>query len=97
MAAARITVMNNGSLKIEGDFELVDSEGRPFGLGGRAKIALCRCGQSENKPFCDSSHKRCGFSSQIVAFEMAPPAPKPAEPAPPAPPASAPPGPGPAA
>jgi CDGSH-type Zn-finger protein len=90
MAAARITVMNNGSLKVEGDFELVDSEGRPFGLGGRARIALCRCGQSENKPFCDSSHKRCGFTSQIVAFEMAPPAPKPAEPAPPAPPSSGP-------
>ena len=73
MAATRITVMNNGSLKVEGDFEVVDVEGRPFGLGGRTKIALCRCGQSQNKPFCDASHKTCGFTSQIVAFDLAPP------------------------
>jgi len=86
MAAARITVMNNGSLRVEGDFELVDVEGRPFGLGGRARIALCRCGQSQNKPCCDSSHKACGFTSQIVAFDLPPPVPKPE--APPAAPAS---------
>jgi CDGSH-type Zn-finger protein len=77
MAATRITVVNNGSLRVEGDFEIVDQEGRPFGLAGRTKISLCRCGQSSNKPFCDSTHKTCGFASQIVAFEMPPPAPKP--------------------
>ena len=69
--------MNNGSLKVEGDFEIVDAEGRPFGLAGRMKVALCRCGQSQNKPFCDSNHKTCGFSSQIVAFDLPPPIPKP--------------------
>lgn len=78
MAAARITVRNNGSLKIEGDFELVDQEGRPFGLGGRTNVALCRCGRSANKPFCDSAHKSCGFESVVVAFDLAPPAPRPA-------------------
>ena len=56
MAATRITINNNGSIKVEGDFELVDSTGRPFGLAGRTKIALCRCGQSKNKPFCDGTH-----------------------------------------
>ena len=35
MAAARITVMNNGSLRVEGDFEIVDTEGKSFGLSGR--------------------------------------------------------------
>ena len=78
MAATRITVMNNGSLRVEGDFEIVDHEGKAFGLAGRAKISLCRCGQSKNRPFCDSSHKTCGFASQVVAFDLAPPAPKPA-------------------
>ncbi len=78
MATTRIMVMNNGSLKVEGDFELLDAEGRPFGLGGRTRIALCRCGQSQNKPFCDATHKTCGFTSQVVAFEMPPPQPKPA-------------------
>lgn len=78
MAATRITVRNNASLRVEGDFEIVDHEGRPFGLGGRTTVSLCRCGHSANKPFCDSAHKTCGFESVVVAFEMAPPAPKPA-------------------
>jgi len=77
MAAARVTVINNGSLRIEGDFEIVDQDGRPFGLAGRSKVSLCRCGQSKNKPFYDSTHKTCGFDSMLVAFDMQPPAPKP--------------------
>jgi len=80
MAATRITVMNNGSLRVEGDFEIVDQEGRPFGLGGRPRVSLCRCGHSNNKPFCDSSHKTCGFESVIVAFELPASQPKPAAP-----------------
>jgi CDGSH-type Zn-finger protein len=74
MAATRITVSNNGSLRVEGDFEVLDADGRPFGLAGRTKVSLCRCGQSANKPFCDSAHKTCGFQSVIVAFDL--PAPK---------------------
>ncbi|HEY2955261.1 MAG TPA: CDGSH iron-sulfur domain-containing protein [Candidatus Eisenbacteria bacterium] len=77
MPGTRITVMNNGSLRVEGDFEIVDQEGRPFGLAGRTRVSLCRCGQSANKPFCDSTHKTCGFQSVAVAFELPPPAPKP--------------------
>ncbi len=77
MAAARITVRNNGSLRVEGDFEIVDQEGRPFGIAGRSRVGLCRCGQSGNKPFCDGTHKTCGFSSQVEAFDLAPPEPKP--------------------
>jgi CDGSH-type Zn-finger protein len=77
VANSRVTVMNNGSLRVEGDFEIVDQEGRPFGLAGRARVSLCRCGQSGNKPFCDGTHKTCGFDSTLVAFELQPPAPKP--------------------
>ena len=77
MASTRITVINNGSLRVEGDFEIVDSEGRPFGLAGRTRVTLCRCGQSKTKPFCDSSHKECDFESTVVAFDLAPPVPKP--------------------
>ena len=77
MAATRIMVMGNGSLRVEGDFEIVDQDGKPFGLAGRTKVSLCRCGQSAKKPFCDSTHKTCGFESQIVAFDLDPPAPKP--------------------
>ena len=79
MATTRITVMNNGSLRIEGDdFQVVDQSGQAFGLHGRQKISLCRCGQSSNKPFCDGTHKTCGFESTLVAFDLAPPKPPPA-------------------
>jgi CDGSH-type Zn-finger protein len=77
MPATRVSVMNNGSLRIEGDFEVVDQEGRPFGLAGRAKVSLCRCGRSSNKPFCDGTHKTCGFDSTLVAFDLPAPQPKP--------------------
>ncbi len=78
MAATKITVRNNGSLFVEGDFEIVDAEGKPFGLAGRQKLSLCRCGQSANKPFCDGAHKSCGFDSTLIAFDLPAPAPKPA-------------------
>ena len=75
MAAARITVRGNGPLLIEGDFEIVDATGKPYALGGRTRVTLCRCGQSETKPFCDSHHKQCNFQSESVAHDLAPPAP----------------------
>ena len=75
MAATKITVNNNGSIKVEGDFEICDPQGQPFGLAGRTAVSLCRCGHSANKPFCDGSHKTVGFSDTVVAREL--PAPKP--------------------
>jgi CDGSH-type Zn-finger protein len=75
MAAAKITINNNGSIRVEGDFEIVDPEGHAFGLAGRTSIGLCRCGHSANKPFCDGSHKTSGFNDPVVAREL--PAPKP--------------------
>lgn len=76
MPSTRITVINNGSLRVEGDFEIVDQEGRAFGLAGRSRVTLCRCGQSSTKPFCDSTHKTCGFESVLEARDLPPPAPK---------------------
>jgi CDGSH-type Zn-finger protein len=40
-------------------------------------ISLCRCGHSDNKPFCDGSHARVGFQSVVEARELPPPVPKP--------------------
>lgn len=77
MASTKITVRDNGSLRVEGDFEVVDSQGRPFGLGGRTTVGLCRCGHSANKPFCDGTHKTVGFQDVQQARELPPPAPKP--------------------
>ena len=61
MTKTRITVNNNGSLKVDGDFEIVDAQGNVYGLQGRTVVSLCRCGRSANKPFCDGSHKKIGF------------------------------------
>jgi CDGSH-type Zn-finger protein len=75
MAATKITVNSNGSIRVEGDFEIVDPNGLPFGLAGRTAIGLCRCGHSANKPFCDGAHKVHGFADTVTAREL--PAPKP--------------------
>lgn len=75
--ATKITVNNNGSIRIEGEVTICDTQGGTFGLAGRTVISLCRCGHSENKPFCDGSHKRVGFQSEIKARDLPPPAPKP--------------------
>ncbi len=77
MAATKITARDNGPLRVEGDFEILDGQGRPFGLGGRTALSLCRCGHSANKPFCDGSHKSAGFQSQVEARDLPPPVPKP--------------------
>jgi CDGSH-type Zn-finger protein len=71
MAATRITVNNNGSLRVEGDFEIVDKEGNVYDLGGREIVSICRCGRSNNKPFCDGSHKG-HFEHNAVAFSLPP-------------------------
>jgi CDGSH-type Zn-finger protein len=76
MAATKITVNHNGSIRVEGDFEIVDPEGRAYGLAGRTVISLCRCGHSANKPFCDGSHKTCAFTYAVAARELPPPKPK---------------------
>jgi CDGSH-type Zn-finger protein len=73
MADVKVTVVNNGPLLIDGVVDMVDQEGRAYGLGGRTKIGLCRCGASERKPFCDGSHKKSGFQSTVQAHELPPP------------------------
>ena len=78
MPETKITIRNNGSIRIEGEFTILDQDGIAFDLAGRTTISLCRCGQSANKPFCDGAHKNCGFESAIVARALPPPAPKPA-------------------
>lgn len=70
---AKITINNNGSIKVEGDFQICDMEGNAFDLAGRAAIGLCRCGASENKPFCDGSHRKVGFESSCPARALPPP------------------------
>lgn len=69
MTKTRLTVNNNGSLRVEGDFEVVDKDGNVYGLGGRTLVSVCRCGLSNNKPFCDGSHKG-HFEHEATAFDL---------------------------
>ena len=71
MSKTKLTVNSNGSLRIEGEFEIVDTQGNVYGLQGRELVSLCRCGRSSNKPFCDGSHKG-GFDHVATAFDLRP-------------------------
>jgi CDGSH-type Zn-finger protein len=73
MTETVITCSKNGPLRISGSFVIKDANGNEFDLSGREMISLCRCGQSENKPFCDGSHNRCGFQSDVQARKLPPP------------------------
>jgi CDGSH-type Zn-finger protein len=59
---ATITPYRDGPLLVRGDFRLVDQDGVEIDPGRRT-IALCRCGRSAIKPFCDGTHKRAGFTA----------------------------------
>jgi len=63
MGEVTIKINDNGPLRIEGEVRLLDGEGNPYDLGGKAAISVCRCGASANLPFCDGAHGREGFSS----------------------------------
>ena len=54
----QIKVKTNGPFIVEGDFVLVDEEGNQI---EQVKKALCRCGGSTTKPFCDGTHSKIGF------------------------------------
>ena len=66
MSEVQITVKDSGPYVISGPLTLVDGAGDPVVAPGEV-IALCRCGHSAKKPFCDGSHKAAGFDSQVRA------------------------------
>ncbi len=71
--ATKITVTKNASYRIEcDDLEIYDANGNKYDLAGRTTIGLCRCGQSNKKPFCDGSHKTCGVDSEVTAYALEP-------------------------
>jgi CDGSH-type Zn-finger protein len=57
-----IKVRDNGPYKVTGPVTIVDAEGNRFEVP-EGTIALCRCGQSQTKPFCDASHRASGFDA----------------------------------
>ncbi|MEO7426503.1 MAG: CDGSH iron-sulfur domain-containing protein [Fibrobacteria bacterium] len=65
--SSKLSILKNGPLKIEGDFQLCDSAGKGFITEAGKPVFLCRCGQSKNKPFCDGGHRAAEFASEVVA------------------------------
>ena len=64
MSEVKVHIKDNGPFLVEGPFKLYDAEGNEYPLPpDRPAYALCRCGASENRPFCDGAHGRCGFES----------------------------------
>ncbi|MBI1850857.1 MAG: CDGSH iron-sulfur domain-containing protein [Planctomycetes bacterium] len=77
MSPIEIVVGDNGPLRVTGSgITLKDASGKAFDLAGREAISLCRCGHSANKPFCDGSHAKSGFTSKCEARALPPPKPK---------------------
>jgi CDGSH-type Zn-finger protein len=64
---SKITCLPNGPYLLDVAADIVDASGKVFDPAGRPKIALCRCGHSRNKPFCDGGHKAAGFVAEDSA------------------------------
>jgi CDGSH-type Zn-finger protein len=58
-----IKVRDDGPYKVTGPVRVVDAEGGVFDVPEGRAVALCRCGLSQAKPFCDASHKAGAFRS----------------------------------
>ncbi len=65
----KIKVAENGPILIEVNKAVLHSKGKAEELPKKI-IALCRCGQSSNKPFCDGTHKSCGFTGELAEIEV---------------------------
>jgi len=57
-----IKVRDHGPYKVTGPVRLIDAAGNTWDVGDEP-IALCRCGWSRTKPFCDRTHREEGFES----------------------------------
>lgn len=63
MADVKVRALKNGPYEVTGAIELLDFEKQAYATE-EGPIYLCRCGQSQNRPFCDGTHKAAGFKSE---------------------------------
>jgi CDGSH-type Zn-finger protein len=74
MSQVTIRVRDNGPFVVEGPITVIDADGNAFAIpANKPAVALCRCGQSSKKPFCDGTHKTCGFTAAERAAIPPPP------------------------
>ncbi|HWZ45649.1 MAG TPA: CDGSH iron-sulfur domain-containing protein [Candidatus Saccharimonadales bacterium] len=70
--AINIIARKNGPYVVSGDIndiQLTDADGNKYDLTGKQTVALCRCGASVNKPFCDGAHSKIGFQAAEAAVK----------------------------
>lgn len=70
--AINVLAKKNGPYVVSGDLSqlnLTDADGNKYDLAGKQAIALCRCGASVNKPFCDGTHSKIGFQAAEAAVK----------------------------
>jgi len=61
MAEVTVQPLKNGPLLVKGPVQLLDAQGKPMTVQEGQPIALCQCGHSATKPFCNGSHQKVGF------------------------------------
>ena len=66
--AVTITALENGPYLVKGPVTVRDADGGDY-RSERETIALCRCGGSSNKPFCDGTHSKIGFAAAERAVQ----------------------------
>ncbi len=71
MSEVQITVRPNGPYLVKGPITLVDGDGNEFPVQPGKTVALCRCGGSTTKPFCDGTHGKVGFEAATRAVSEA--------------------------
>ncbi len=57
-------IKENGSVRITGTVDIVDADGNV--IESKTDFSLCRCGNSNNKPWCDGAHKATGFEAPAL-------------------------------
>lgn len=66
MATTTVTPKNNGPYHLIGEFKIVTQGGKEIQVESN-QTWLCRCGQSSKKPFCDGTHAKASFQSNLDA------------------------------
>jgi CDGSH-type Zn-finger protein len=70
--AINVLAKKNGPYLVTGDLsqiQITDADGNKFDITGKQAVALCRCGASVNKPFCDGTHSKIGFQAAEAAVK----------------------------
>ena len=67
MAGSKIEIRENGPLRVYAPFEMVDKDGNTYTLPEGEFVSICRCGMSQNKPFCDSAHRANEWKGESAA------------------------------